>query len=97
MFSNRGYTNFQCSSPMVTVSNRNIESIPDALIYQTAKKHASDEKIFSVVQVSYQLEHDCSSNFSHEETIVIGLLFVVHCQDNKHEKLMQTKLRKFKT
>nr|XP_022309563.1 uncharacterized protein LOC111115199 isoform X2 [Crassostrea virginica] len=47
----RGYTNFQRSSPMVTVGNRNIESIPDALIYQTAKRHASDEKIFAVVQV----------------------------------------------
>lgn len=53
---------------MVTVGNRNIESIPDALIYQTAKRHASDEKIFAVVQVSHQRKHDCSGRFNLEET-----------------------------
>ena len=69
MFSYRGCTNFHSSSPMVTVGNRNIESIPDALIYQAAKRHASDEKIFAVVQVSHQHRHDCSGlHFNHEET-----------------------------
>ena len=66
---------------MVTVGNRNIESIPDALIYQTAKKHASDEKIFAVVQVSHQRRHHCSGHFNHEETRANGLLFDVHCQE----------------
>ena len=67
---------------MVTVGNKNIESISDALIYQTAKKHASDEKIFAVVQVSHQHRHDCSGHFNHEESRANGLLFVVHCQDD---------------
>ena len=67
---------------MVTVGNRNIESIPDALIYQTAKRHASDEKIFAVVQVCHQRRRHCSVHFSHEETRANGLLFVVHCQDD---------------
>ncbi|XP_056015421.1 uncharacterized protein LOC130053026 [Ostrea edulis] len=47
----RGREHFWSSDPVITIGNQNIISVPDALIYQAAKKLSSKEKVLSVVKV----------------------------------------------
>ncbi|XP_048765268.2 uncharacterized protein LOC125673048 isoform X2 [Ostrea edulis] len=46
------HENFWSSDPVITIGNQNIISVPDALIYQAAKKLSSKEEIVAVVKVT---------------------------------------------
>ncbi|XP_056015418.1 uncharacterized protein LOC130046534 isoform X2 [Ostrea edulis] len=48
----REHENFWSSDPVITIGNQNIISVPDALIYQAAKKLSSKEEIVAVVKVT---------------------------------------------